>query len=93
MEVQIQYDFKEYKQAFKHFYQCTELYGENEVQLIISTNWYSSGYWIETGNKELGEGDIKYSFKEAKELQKRVAGMLFLDRLRGNKTYYSGVII
>ena len=66
-----QYPFCDYKKMFSRF---KELYNQNidGLRLIISTNWASEGYWIETDPEIFINDldDIVYKGNEIFELEK-----------------------
>lgn len=66
------FDFKDWKDAFACYYE--EQAKDSSVRMVISTHFYSSGYWVENNTAELNpETDYAYeTLKEVKELEKRV---------------------
>ena len=69
---QLYFEFKDWKDCLNSWRDNLELYGEKNMQLVISTHPITSGYYIETRGKELTKGDHKYCGKKVFEQEKRV---------------------
>lgn len=50
------FEFRNWKQAKSQWIKNNNLY-EGQIQFVISTHPYSSGYWIESLGKDLTHGD------------------------------------
>ena len=75
-----QFDFKDWEKCFKR---CFELLEQGvEIQLVISTHQYSSGYWIENKTAPIEiAGNYFYQTKFAiKELYGRVCNYVEKER-------------
>ena len=83
------FDFCEWEDAFKLYFKCESEDKYPNLRLVISTESYTSGYWIENRTKELKEGTGKaYSGKEVYQLYERVAG-----EIKHRETYGGGGLI
>lgn len=74
---QMNFDFKDWKECFKVLRDNLEIYGD-EMQLVISTHFLTSGYWIEEKGKDLTKTDIVYTGNEIFELEKRIEEEIIL---------------
>ena len=68
---QLHFEFKDWKECFKSWKDNIKFYGEENMQLIISTHSFTSGYWIEARGKELTDSDIIYVGKKVVDLENR----------------------
>lgn len=80
---QIHYDFKDYKKAFETYYENLSLYPN--VRIVINTDHYTSGYWIETPEWSLGStNNYTYNTKEDVDaLKERVEAEIKLSEKEG----------
>lgn len=65
------YEFKDWKLAFKTFREKEEKF-KDQIQLTISTDWTTSGYWIEPVGCPVKDGEKTYTGEEVYKLEKRV---------------------
>lgn len=71
------FEFKEWKDCFETW--CgDEPVSSEQMQLVISTHPYTSGYYIEAKGTELTKGDLCYTGKEIYELERRVIAEIAL---------------
>ncbi|CAG5001837.1 hypothetical protein DYBT9275_02751 [Dyadobacter sp. CECT 9275] len=69
---QIFFTTDKWKDAFQCWDDNQHLY-EGKIQMVINTNFFTSGYWIEDIGKELAHGDIVYdSNKKVQALKARI---------------------
>lgn len=64
------FDFKDWRDAFDTFYRWKKK--DSAFCLVVSTNSYTSGYWIERNAKTDKETRVYRSVKAVKELESRV---------------------
>lgn len=75
MKLPIHFEFNEYLKMFDAIKECHKQ--DIDVDLIISTHPYSSGYWIELPGQDIGECDHRYAgFNMIKEFEKRLINEL-----------------
>lgn len=60
---QIFFTTDKWKDAFQCWDDNQHLY-EGKIQFVISTNFFTSGYWIETIGNPLTQGDLLYNTNE-----------------------------
>lgn len=68
---QMHFEFREWKKCFATWRRNLPIYGDT-MQLVIATNPYTSGYWIEERGKELMSTDICYIGTEVDKLEMRI---------------------
>lgn len=68
----LHYQFIDWKYCFKAWRRYNDLY-PNQIQLVISTDPITSGYWIERINEKVGGGDYPYRGKQVDDLLKRIS--------------------
>ncbi len=68
---QMNFEFNQWEEVFKVWKDNLKIYGD-EMQLVISTNPYTSGYWIEYKGATVTKGDKVYVGKQVLELEKRI---------------------
>ena len=67
---QYHFEFSDWEEAFKMFYRKKKQ--SSEFCLVISTAFYTQGYWIEMGAKKSKEAYIYKSLKQVMALEVRV---------------------
>ena len=67
----IWFEFMDWKKCFQTWRSEEMIHGDN-IQLVVSTHPYSSGYWIEKKGNKLSTKDYCYIGKEVYDLEKRV---------------------
>lgn len=86
MNEQYHFDFKDWEAAFAMFYRkrCGEVYkdengevlgsrkGNPKIALVVSTNAYSSGYWIEEGAEPDDDTKVYKTVAAVRRLEKRI---------------------
>ena len=85
MSEQYHFEFNRYEEAFEMFYRKKQGYtitlpsgtkakieGNPNICLVLSTAFYTSGYWIEENAKSDKDSRVYRSVKAVKELEKRV---------------------
>jgi len=65
------FDFREYEDAFKCYKDYYAQYN-GQVQMVICSSGYISGYWVEPLHEKLTEGDVLYVGDEVTALEARV---------------------
>jgi hypothetical protein len=86
--MQWQFDFKDWEEAFELFYRRKAK--DDSLALVISTDNYTSGYWMEP-NPEPDENTYVYrTVAEAQALEARVRAAR---RRAGNAVSLGGVIV
>lgn len=69
---QIFFPTDKWKDAFRCWDDNQHLY-EGKIQMVVSTNFFTSGYWIEDLGKDLTHGDTVYSSdKKVQALKARI---------------------
>ncbi len=82
---QYQFDFCDWEEAFEMFYRKRLGYkvehdgrtlgrvpGNPKICLVISTAFYTSGYWIEENPKSDADAIVYRTVRAVKELEKRI---------------------
>jgi hypothetical protein len=67
---QIHYDFCQWEEVFTTWRENVKL--GYDMQLVLSTNPYTSGYWIEYKGADVTKGDKVYTGKAVFALEKRL---------------------
>jgi hypothetical protein len=67
---QMKFEFHQWKEVFKTWRENLAL--GYDMQLVISTHPYTSGYWIEYRGSEVTPGDHVYTGKRVDALEKRI---------------------
>lgn len=65
------YEFTQWKDAFSKYYELEKQF-PNKVQLVISSHFCTSGYWVEPLNTTITPLDERYSGISVNQLEDRV---------------------
>jgi hypothetical protein len=71
MEISDSFEFRHWKEAFDRYYELRKQ-DLQHLRMVISTHWATSGYWVETDNRPVSEGDYAYVGEEVDKLYARV---------------------
>ncbi len=76
------FEFKDYQKVFDIWNTFSDL-EKSERQLVISTHWASSGYWIEGKGTKLTSDDFIYNIETVKDLSNRIEEEIIIANLEG----------
>jgi hypothetical protein len=69
---QLHFEFHEWKEVFQMWRNNIPIYGEENIQIVVSTHHGVSGYWIEAKGMEYSDGDRCYTGKAVLKLEERI---------------------
>lgn len=69
---QMYFEFRHWKECFQKWKDIALVHGDENMQMVISTHPYTSGYYIEKFGTKLTDSDICYTGKQVDKLEKRI---------------------
>lgn len=85
---QIFFPTDKWREAFKCWEENQHLY-EGKIQMVVSTNFFTSGYWIEDIGKDLTHGDHVYNTdKKVQALKLRIESEIKRAKSDGNSAQF-----
>lgn len=90
MNISKHFEFNEWHKAFAYFDELNKQKIEN-LRMVISTHWATTGYWIENSIEQVSSEDHVYAAEQVPLLKQRVISAIDEARTHGHNN--TGLIL